>query len=212
MTDEAGLLQQAFEGIILKGEGKDSARVRVPDEVAAAFSRVRPPVPVRAAFDSEPFEGWLLKGEDGAFTLIINKRIRKKIGKQAGDQVRVTLASRVRPSEGTAEGYFNQFSPAQNARMQELRKLLLELMPGVTEKLAWAVPNYVYGSEFVVSLAASKGHLGLYPGKETIAALRDKLQGYTLVKGGVHLPWDQPVPAAVVREIIEYRMKDMGKR
>ena len=211
MTGETGSAPQAFEGVILIAGGSDSARVRVPEEVAEAFSQVRPPVPVQASFDGEPFEGWLLKGEDGAFTIIINKSIRKKTGKQPGDKVRVTLAPRGRPSEGTVEGYFNQFSPAQNARMQELRKLLLELMPGVTEKVAWAVPNYVYSSGFVISLAASKGHLGLYPGKEAIAALRDKLQGYTLIKGGIHLPWDQPIPAAVVREIVEYQMKSIGK-
>ena len=211
MTGRTGDAPQVFEGIILKAGNRESARVRVPDGAAEAFSQVRPPVPVQAAFEGEPYAGWLLKGEDGAFTIIISKSIRKKIGKQPGDKVRVDLALRGRPSEGTVDGYFRQFSPVQNARMQELRKLLLELMPGVTEKLAWAVPNYVFNSKFVVSMAASKGHLGFYPGKDAIAALRYKLQGYTLIKGGIHLPWDQPVPAAVVREIVEYQIKGIGK-
>lgn len=211
MNQDAGQVQQGFEGLIIKAENKDSAWVVIPDDVMAAFSRIRPPVPVQASFDGEPFEGWLLKEEDGAFSIVINKSIRKKIGKQAGDQVRVTLVLRGRPSEGTVEGYFSQFSPAQNARMQELRVLLLKLMPGVTEKLAWAVPNYLYGNDFIVSLVASNGHLGLYPGKEAIAALKDRLAGYTLIKGGIHLPWDQPIPEAVVKSIIYHQLAIIGK-
>jgi uncharacterized protein YdhG (YjbR/CyaY superfamily) len=208
---EAGQVPQAFEGLIVKAEKVDSAWVTIPDDVVAAFSGVRPPVPVQASFDGEPFEGWLLKGEDGAFIIVINKSIRKKIGKQAGDKVRVTLAPRDRPSEGTVESYFSQFSPAQNARMRELRALLLKLMPGVTEKLAWAVPNYLYGDDFVVSLVASKGHLGLYPGKEAITALKDKLAGYALIKNGIHLPWDQPIPEALVKSIIDHQLAIIGK-
>jgi uncharacterized protein YdhG (YjbR/CyaY superfamily) len=200
-----------FEAVIVKDEKRDSAWVVIPDDVMAVFSGVRPPMPVQAAFDGESFEGWLLKGEGGAFSIVINKSIRKKIGKQAGDRVQVTLASRGRPSEGTVEGYFSQFSPAQNARLQELRALLLKLMPGVTEKLAWAVPNYLYGDNFVVSLVASKGHLGLYPGKEAIAALKDKLAGYDLIKGGIHLPWDQPIPEALVKSIIDHQLAGIGK-
>lgn len=41
---------------------------------------------------------------------------------------------------------------------------------------------------------------------------RDKLQGYTLVKGGFPMPWDQPAPAAVAGEIVVYRKKDIVKR
>lgn len=211
MNREAGQAPQAFDGLIIKDENKDSAWVAIPEELITAFNQVRPPVPVQAAFDGVPFEGWLLKGEDGIFSIVINKSIRKQIGKQAGDRVRVTLAPRGRPSEGTVEGYFSQFSPTQNARMQELRTLLLKLMPGVTEKLAWAVPNYLYGDDFVVSLVASKGHLGLYPGKEAIAALKDRLAGYDLIKGGIHLPWDQPIPEALVKSIIDFQLAGIGK-
>jgi uncharacterized protein YdhG (YjbR/CyaY superfamily) len=208
---EAGQAPQAFDGLIVKDEKRDSAWVAIPDDVMAAFSEVRPPVPVQAAFDGVSFEGWLLKGEDGTFSIIINKSIRKKIGKQAGDRVQVTLAPRGRPSEGTVEGYFSQFSSAQNARLQELRTLLLKLMPGVTEKLAWAVPNYLYGDDFIVSVVASKGHLGLYPGKEAIAALKDKLAGYALIKGGIHLPWDQSIPEALVKSIIDFQLARIGR-
>lgn len=122
----------------------------------------------------------------------------------------MTLAPRGRPSDGTVEGYFSQFSQAQNAWIQELRKLLLRLMPGVTEKLAWAVPNYLYGNDFIVSLVASKGHLGLYPGKEAIAALKEELEGYALIKGGIHLPWDQPIPEALVKSIIGFQLARIG--
>lgn len=41
---------------------------------------------------------------------------------------------------------------------------------------------------------------------------RDKLQGHTPVKGGIRLPWHQPILSAVAGETVEYRLKDLVKR
>lgn len=77
---------------------KDGAYVVFPFDLREEFQKGR--VKVRAAFDGEPYEGSIvnmgLKNEDGSICYIIGiqKAIRKKIGKEPGDTVQVTLSER----------------------------------------------------------------------------------------------------------------------
>ncbi|MDR0306688.1 MAG: DUF1905 domain-containing protein [Chitinispirillales bacterium] len=88
-----------FEAVIRQSEaGKGGAYVVFPYDIRAEFGKGR--VKVRAAFDGEPCDGSVVnmgvKNTDGSICYIIGvlKEIRAKIGKQAGDTVRVTIQER----------------------------------------------------------------------------------------------------------------------
>ncbi len=69
-----------------------------PYDIRKEFGRGR--VKVHATFDGEPYDGSIVnmgvKNEDGSICYILGLRkdIREKIGKQPGDQVRVTVTER----------------------------------------------------------------------------------------------------------------------
>jgi len=85
----------AFDAVIQKVDGQDGAYVALPFDLKTEFGKGR--VKVRATFDGEPYQGSAVnmgvKNPDGSVCYIIGilKGIRAKIGKQAGDTVRVTL-------------------------------------------------------------------------------------------------------------------------
>ena len=81
-----------FEAVIQKVEGIDGAYVEIPFDVKAVFGRGR--VPVHATFDGEPYDGSLVRMGTPCHILGLRKEIRKKIGKQPGDTVKVTLRER----------------------------------------------------------------------------------------------------------------------
>ena len=87
-----------FEAIIQKVPDLDGAYVAVPIDIKAELGKGR--LPVHATFDGEPYTGSVVnmgvKNPDGSICYIlgIRKDIRAKIGKQAGDTVRVTLKER----------------------------------------------------------------------------------------------------------------------
>jgi len=81
-----------FDAIIQKVPGIDGAYVEVPFDVKAEFGKGR--VFVHATFDGEPYDGSLVRMRTPCHILGIRKDIRAKIGKQAGDSVRVTLKER----------------------------------------------------------------------------------------------------------------------
>ena len=88
-----------FEAIIQKAhEDTDTAYIAVPYDIKALFGKGR--VKVHATFDGESYDGSIVnmgvKNPDGSICYIIGVRkdIRAKIGKQAGDTVKVTISER----------------------------------------------------------------------------------------------------------------------
>ena len=87
-----------YESLIYSAGDTGGAYVMFPYDIRKEFGRGR--VKVHAAFDGEPYDGSIVnmgvKNEDGSICYILGLRkdIRAKIGKQPGDQVRVTVTER----------------------------------------------------------------------------------------------------------------------
>jgi hypothetical protein len=84
-----------FDAIIQKVPDIDGAYVAFPYDLRAEFGKGR--VKVHATFDGIPYDGSIvnmgMKNADGSICYIIGilKDIRTRIGKQAGDTIRVTI-------------------------------------------------------------------------------------------------------------------------
>jgi hypothetical protein len=89
----------AFDTVIQKVPDQDGAFVAFPYDIKAEFGKGR--VKVHATYDGEPYDGSLVnmgvKNPDGSVCYIIGVRkdIRKKIGKQPGESVHVTIKERI---------------------------------------------------------------------------------------------------------------------
>jgi len=81
-----------FEAIIQKVPDIDGAYIEFPFDVRTEFGKGR--VKVHATFDGEPYDGSLVRMKTPCHILGIQKAIRAKIGKQAGDTVKVTVKER----------------------------------------------------------------------------------------------------------------------
>ena len=88
--------------------------------------------------------------------------------------------------------------------MREIRyldKLIDELAKGKPmEKISWSMPTYWKGRN-LIQFAASKRHIGLYPGPEAVEAFADSLKDYKTSKGAIQLPYSKPLPLELIAEI-----------
>ena len=88
-----------YTATIQKVPDIDGAFIPFPYDLRAEFGKGR--LKVHATFDGEPYDGSIvnmgIKNPDGSICYIIGLRkdLRAKIGKQAGDLVRVTIRERV---------------------------------------------------------------------------------------------------------------------
>ena len=87
-----------FDAEIKKVPDIDGAYIEFPYDIKEEFGKGR--VKVRAEFDGVPYDGSIVNmgvtHPDGSICYIIGLRkdIRQRIGKQAGDQVRVRISER----------------------------------------------------------------------------------------------------------------------
>lgn len=83
-----------FDAVILKKPDMDAAYIEVPFDIKEMFGKSR--LLVHAVFDGEPYDGQVVKMGTPCHIIGVRKDIRKKIGKQPGDKIHVTLEERER--------------------------------------------------------------------------------------------------------------------
>lgn len=81
-----------FDAVIKQVPDLDGAYVEIPFDVKAEFGKGR--VLVHATFDEQAYDGQLVRMKTTCHIIGIRKEIRKKIKKQPGDTIHVTLRER----------------------------------------------------------------------------------------------------------------------
>ncbi len=81
-----------FDAVLQKVPDLDGAYIEFPYDVRREFGKGR--VKVHATFDGEPYDGSLVRMGTPGHILGVRRDIRKKIMKQPGDSVRVTIRER----------------------------------------------------------------------------------------------------------------------
>jgi uncharacterized protein YdhG (YjbR/CyaY superfamily) len=106
----------------------------------------------------------------------------------------------------SVDDYIAQFPPEIQKRLAEIGALIREEAPEAREKISWQMPTYVLNGN-LVHFAAHKSHLGFYPGAEGIEVFSEKIAGFKSSKGAVQFPYNKPLPAELVREIVWFRIE-----
>lgn len=81
-----------FEAVIKKVADIDGAYIEFPYDLEAEFQKKR--VKVTATFDGYSYDGSLVKMGTSSYIIGIRKEIRRAIGKQPGDKIKVTIKER----------------------------------------------------------------------------------------------------------------------
>ena len=94
--------------------------------------------------------------------------------------------------------------------LREVRTVLRNALPEAEERISWSMPTYWKGRN-IIHFAASKNHLGLYPGDEATAAFAEELYGLSVSKGTIRIPYDQPLPAELIERIAKWCYEKYAK-
>lgn len=109
----------------------------------------------------------------------------------------------------TTVAEYIEAAPSQaQERLREIRSLLKEVAPDATEAIKWGSP--VFEEERILfSYSAYKSHLNFMPTGPALVPFEEELAGYKTGKDTIQLPYDRPVPKALIRKIAEYRLKQV---
>ena len=103
--------------------------------------------------------------------------------------------------------YIASFPADIQKKLTRIRKTIKSLVPIAEEKISYCMPAFFLNG-VLVYYAAFKNHIGFFPKASGIAAFKKKLTGYTVGKGGVQFPLDEPIPIELIKEIVEFRIAE----
>lgn len=87
--------------------------------------------------------------------------------------------------------------------LHQVRNAISKVLPNAQEKISWGMPTY-WRKHNIIHFAAFKKHLGIYPGSEAIEHFKDKLNDLKHTKGAIQIPYDKPLPLALISEIAKW--------
>jgi uncharacterized protein YdhG (YjbR/CyaY superfamily) len=65
------------------------------------------------------------------------------------------------------------------------------------------MPGFKYKGKYLISFAAFKAHLSIFPGAEPIGALKDTLKDNITGKGTIQFTLEEPLSEEIIVEIVE---------
>jgi uncharacterized protein YdhG (YjbR/CyaY superfamily) len=103
------------------------------------------------------------------------------------------------------DAYIAAAPKAAQPHLRELRRIIRDVAPRAEERISYRMPYYHLDGRLVYFAAHSK-HVGLYALGETYKA--EGMQRYVAAKGTLQFRFDEPLPAAQIRRLIEKRVRE----
>ena len=91
-----------------------------------------------------------------------------------------------------------------------MRIILHSAIPETQEKISWSMPTFWKGRN-IIHFAASKKHLGLYPGGEATIVFADRLAGFDVSKGTIRFSYNKPLPKELITDIARWCYEHYAK-
>jgi len=92
--------------------------------------------------------------------------------------------------------------------LEQLRQIIRSAAPGAEELISYSMPAFRHHGMLAGFMNAKK-HYGFYPWNgRTVTAFEDDLKDYVTSKGAIQLPKSRPLPVALIKKIVRYRVKE----
>ncbi|MBV2165730.1 MAG: DUF1801 domain-containing protein [Kaistella sp.] len=109
------------------------------------------------------------------------------------------------------EKYIAQFPENVQDILNEIRQIILEEAPEVTEKIAYGMPGFYLNKKPLVYFAAYKNHIGFYATPTGHEEFKRELSVYKQGKGSVQFPLKDEIPYQLIHKIVKFRKNKSQK-
>ena len=114
--------------------------------------------------------------------------------------------------EITHQNYLAALQPGQRAALEKLRNAIKSAAPKAEECISYGLCAYRLDRP-LVAFAATKTHCAFYlMSGSTIDTHKDLLKNYDTSKGTIRFSPDKPLPASLVKKLVNSRIKENAQR
>jgi uncharacterized protein YdhG (YjbR/CyaY superfamily) len=103
--------------------------------------------------------------------------------------------------------YISQYPAATQKVLGEIHAAIRAAAPEAEEAMAYGIPTFKLKGKNLVHFGAFAHHIGFYPTPGAIVEFQQEFSGYKQAKGSVQFPLDQPMPLALIKKVVAYRLK-----
>ena len=111
----------------------------------------------------------------------------------------------------SVEDYIAALPADARSKVKSLRTVIRQAAPGAEEVISYNMPAFKWNG-MLVWYGAHTEHVGLYPKASAITAFKDELAGYKTSKGAIQFPIKKPIPTALVKKIVKFRIEENARR
>lgn len=108
--------------------------------------------------------------------------------------------------------YLAALPVAQRRALAHLRATIARVAPGATEGFSYGMPTFRLRGHPLVGYAAWKGHCALYGMSAGLERFAPRLTPYSTSKGTIRFAPEEPLPDALVRDLVRFRIGEIDAR
>jgi uncharacterized protein YdhG (YjbR/CyaY superfamily) len=107
----------------------------------------------------------------------------------------------------SVDDYIKDFPPDIQEVLRLVRKTIAELLPEAEQSISYGIPTFKMNGKYVIYFSGTKNHVVIYPIFSGNKDLDKKLEPYKHGKGTVRFPYNQPLPYALLKELVQHNLK-----
>lgn len=108
---------------------------------------------------------------------------------------------------GSVETYLKSFPTRTQKLLAQVRAAVKKAAPKSVETMKYGIVAYVLEGNLVF-FGGFKNHVGFYPVPSALRAFEKELSKYEGSKGTVRFPLDKPMPIALIKKIVAFRIRE----
>jgi len=107
------------------------------------------------------------------------------------------------------DAYLASVPEPAHSTLQKVRAAIRAAAPpNATESINYGIPTINHNGP-LLGFAAAARHCALHPmNGTTVAAFQEDLKDYKTTKGTIQFPLDKPLPTALIRKLVNFRLKE----
>ena len=102
----------------------------------------------------------------------------------------------------TIDEYIQAQDEDKQGDLQYLRQILRDALPEAEERISWSMPTF-WKKHNILHFAASKNHIGFYPGPAAVELFAEELKDYKTNKGTIRIPYGK-IDAELIEKIAKW--------
>ena len=111
----------------------------------------------------------------------------------------------------TIDEYIRGFPVKTQTLLKKIRTTIRKAAPKAEEAMKYGIPTFVLHGN-LVHFGGYERHIGFYPTPSAIQKFRAELAAFEGTKGAVRFPLDKPLPLALIRRMVLFRVAENLER